>query len=272
MPVNLGKFLSQDLKIESNVVTENLDTISRYNLISRVTHRDVLDSVKICQNIQSALKGRKLSPEEERCAKINLQNMQIKFSKSSSKGSQCNEIINQIFKSLNPQPAVVEPRKSSPRAHYGTVPAAAVKPAPAVVPAKKEELADVKMLQSNPQFAAIKALRDATGKDTRSQEEVHSVQKSMVANLARMKKIAMDSGVTEAEIRTCSDFGHFIQYNGEWSSVTIRKEVEGGIPHLQRVLVKAEVVKTAIDEIRRSGKRYDDSMFLQHAKALGLTR
>ena len=182
MPVNLGKFLSQDLKIESNVVTENLDTISRYNLISRVSHRDVLDSVKICQNIQLALKGRKLSPEEERCAKINLKNMQNKFSKSSSKGGKCTEIINQIFKSFNPQPAAVESRKPSPRAHYGTVPAAApvVKPA-AAAPVKKEGFADVKMLQSNPQFAAIKALRDATGKDTRSLEEVHFVQKSMAA-------------------------------------------------------------------------------------------
>ncbi len=270
MTTKLGRFLSQDLKIESNVITENLDTISRFNLFSRVVHRNELDSVKICENIERALKGNKLNAEQERYAKINLKNMQIKFAKSSSKGDKCTQIINQILNSLTPQSVHVETRKISPGATVATPPPP-ITPL-AAAPVEQKEPAHVKILKGNSQYTAIEALRNATGTDTRSVQELHSVQKSMIANRARMEQIAKQSGVTEADIRSCPDFGHFIQSNGEWRSVTIRKEIQGGIPHLQRVLVKAEVVTSAIHEIRRTGKRYDDSMFLQHARALGLIK
>lgn len=135
---NFNRLFSEKLDLRWNLLTESLDSVSRFNLPERFIRSDEFNSRVLCENIAKAFEQFKpnLSEEQKERAVKNLTSMREKFSKTTtvdkmSCGNTIDEIINNLktkasgskksgFESLAPQTytyqpsATVQPNAAAP--------------------------------------------------------------------------------------------------------------------------------------------------------------
>lgn len=110
---NFDKLLTQDINLESNLLTASMKSVSRWNLFKRCTYSNQFDSIQLCKNIETTFKThRPLTNAEYQQVKKNLKAMRSKFEKSvkgikefnaeGTKARECKEIIDRVLGNLKP--------------------------------------------------------------------------------------------------------------------------------------------------------------------------
>jgi hypothetical protein len=276
---NFNHFLSQKINLSANVLTEDLGSISRgiFGIFSRISHRNELDSRKICANIETTIQNldRSLGEEEKKHAIENLGIMEAKFSKSEKPGKaqECIETIERIKIFINKK-APVTPRPSQAPIRMQAVPQASNKPASVTKvlqqPVSGAAQNPIQTRMDPIAFNAQKKLVDAISKTTTKIEPGFVMETSFKADFERIKEIEKD--ITPQDRLLQGNYKKFIHYthNDTFFFVALRKEKTTLGSIIKHVLIKAEKIEGAIQECKKSSHVDIGALLREQIKKMGL--
>lgn len=277
---NIDKFFSEKLNLDSNILTVNLKTIGRYNLLGLLFNFESLDSLQICSNIEDSIKNRTLNET----ARLNLTNMKDKFNKSKnkSKANKCETIINRILNSHSSintpssqkisTPQMVPTTSSSPISSRHpspilTTPSRSSPPmAPSCVPHPSRCI--------NSQAANLqKGVVEAISIDSRKAgKEDLTLKKLILVNNNQNRIREIEKGITEADRRAQGDYKKMVYYpfNNTFYFIALKKEISNGMTTIKQVRLPAKEIETHLQGFKNSGSLDIGGNLRKQMEAMGI--
>ncbi len=286
---NFKQFLSTEINLSSNVLTDRLGTINRFNLFSRLAHRSELDSRNICKNIEKHIKTISLTEQEKQMALKNLNAMKNKFCSSAdvAKGQDCSTTIQSIESYLNQKSVAnlnTQSKASKKSTTYKSTTSAlpnsekqpTQQPVKQQTPTKtqQDDSKTIKQLsaQNREKFRAQQTIVNAISRDTRSQGSVTTKTKTHAPNTERIKKIEKD--LSEALRKEAGDYVKMIHYPWDkecpYKYVALRKTIKNGFEVIERVLVPALTINKIVKENANNGSFDVGALLREKRKEMGL--
>lgn len=300
--INIQNFLSTDINLNSCVITKSLNTHYRWNFLALLWHRNELNSLTVCENIEKAIRELKnpLNDEQKEHALKNLRAMKVKFENSADleKSVNCGLCIDTIINLINgtqqrpsaPQPAVApqqpsglypvivpsreqeqvqqrvraSAQKATP-APQATAPSATIKTQAPVT--KQHSVIDA--VEKHDTHGAMKKLRDAISLSTSRKEISDAIATVIAPDLERIKKI--ETGITTGD-RLAFYFNRELIYSRHENKYFFNAQKlidNNGFRNYTVVRVEAIEINKVVQAIREDGKFEVGGQLRIHMQALG---
>lgn len=255
---NFSSFLNKQIDLSSCVLTNSLGTISRFNIFSRIFHRNDLDSKEICENLKNRIDDLRapLQGTLKVTALVNLNSMKLKFAKSKdqNKANDCSKIIDQIIGKINIEEAPPKQNRNQAKNNIGNVsPKKEQKKIETVTSTEERKMPTSSTKRHiDPNGVQAKLIEVISKSDQKVETTTMNISK-MVPNIDKINKI--EAGVTEEDRKRHGFKRHliFIRHENKYYFNALVASGTGFNRVCGQTLVSADAINEQIKVVKQTG-------------------